>query len=259
MGNKKDSQPAYRRQAGSQDGWRFPLNEQKKASSLFLIRQEIQQKRIQRRPTFAENVWNQLRFHSWKHWAMQGALLLAAMLLAFWFYKSGDNGADSIAACSVFLVFAGNICLSSVAQLFSYHMAELEKTLYLDLKQMVCIRMLEAGILDLAILALLTGFLAGAHRTFAYFLYLLVPFLWSDVLYLHMLARFRSIFSGFWQLSAGLLCAVLAVFPAFWEDAYSVGHLPAWGLLCAAGCLMLAAEIHAIFTNIEGGDNICLN
>ena len=239
--------------------WRFPIDESRKSQSMLRIQQAVQQKCIHRHLSFAEKAWNQLRFQTWQHWTTHGGMLLAAMLLVVWFYEKNMNGLDSIAACSVFLVFSGNICLSSVAHLFSRHMAELEKTLYLDLKQMVCIGMLEAGAFDLLVLGILTGCMGNrsGHGILAYLLYLLVPFLWSEIFYLHMLSHVRSIFSGFRQLCIGTLCGALALFPIFWKNAYLPEYVPAWGILSAAGVLLLTAEIYGIFKKIDSGDGLC--
>lgn len=236
--------------------WRFPLNEDRKAGSLQIIRQAANQKRIQHRPSFAENVWIQIRFQTWQHWAVQGGVLFLTMLLILWFYNRQRTDTDSIAFCSVFLVFAANTCLSSLLHLFSSHMAELEKTLYLDLKQMVCIRMLEAGIFDLIVLGLLTGFLSRSPKTsiLSCLLYLLVPFLWSEFFYLHMLTHLRAVFSGFRQISVSVLCGIAALFPLFWKDVYLPEYLIIWRILTAAGALLLAAEICRMFEKINTGE-----
>lgn len=247
--------------ADTHDIWQFPIDQARKEQSLLHIRQAVWQKRMHRRLSFAEKAWNQLRFHTWQHWAAQGSILLTAMFLIIWFYKKNMHGLPAIAVCSVFLVFAGNICFSSIARLFSRHMAELEKTLYLDLKQMVCIGMLEAGAFDLLVLGILTGYLGSRsdNGIFTYLLYLLVPFLWSEIFYLHMLSQIRNIFSGFRQLCFGTLCGALALFPVFWENAYLPKYVPAWGVLTAAGIFLLAAEIYSIFKKIDAGDGLCQN
>ena len=178
-----------------------------------------------------------------------------------WLNQNKIAGSDSIAVCSVFLVFAGNICFSGVARLFSWHMAELEQTLYLSLKQMVCIRMLEAGIADFAILSLfliLTGD-GNPGEVLASLTYMLVPFLWSDTLYLHMLVRLRNTSSGFRSFALGLLCGILALFPLLWDSAYQPGYFIIWQILAAAGLLMCIAQICRLLGSIENGDNICLN
>lgn len=245
----------------TRETWRFPLDETKKQKSLAAIHEAADKKQLRQYPSFRENIWNQFRFLPWKCHAAQGLMLLAAMLLTLFLNRKNAEGIDSIIICSVFLVFAGNICLSSVGRLFSWHMAELEQTLYLNLKQMICIHMLEAGLVDLMILSLLTGFTGGLRSvgTGAYLLYMLVPFLWSDILYLYMLTAFRNALSGYLQFSAGLVCGLLAAFPAFFEEAYEAACLPLWGAAGAVGAVLLAVEIYRILGKIEGGDSLCLN
>ena len=241
--------------------WRFPLDTEKKSQSLTIIRKEVSRKRIRHYPTFLEHVWNQLRFQSITHWLLQGILLLAAMLLALYLRRECIGALETLTICSVFFVFAGNICLSQVARLFSWHMAELEQTLYLNLKQMICIRMLEAGIADLVILILFLG-ITGKANTLGMgmsLLYMLVPFLWSDILYLHMLVHLRSFSSGFWSFALGLLCGIIALFPVVWESAYRPDYLIIWQILGIAGIVLLILEITSLLGKIEGGDNICLN
>lgn len=241
--------------------WRFSLDEDKKEKSLAAIHCAVEEKQLRQYPSFWENVWNQFRFLPWKCHAAQGSMLLLAMLLIIWLNRNNVAGMDAVLVCSVFLVFAGNICLSGIARLFSWHMTELEQTLYLNLKQMICIHMLEAGLIDLMILSLLTGLTGGLRSvgTGAYLLYMLVPFLWSDILYLYLLTAFRNVLSGYLQFSAGLACALMASFPAFLENAYEAVYLPLWGASAAAGVLLLAVEIYSILGKIEGGDSLCLN
>ena len=209
--------------------WKFPLDETKKKQSLAAIRLEASRKHIRHYPTFREQLWNQLRFRSWKHWLLQGLLLLAAMLLAVALRRRNTSGTETLAACSVFLVFAGNICLCHVADLFSWHMAELEQTLYLNLKQMVCIRILEAGIADFVILSLL----------------------------LILTGSLRNIASGFRSFALGLLCGSLALFPLLWESIYQPGYLIIWQVLAVAGLLMCIAQINRLLGSIENSDTIC--
>ncbi len=241
--------------------YRFPLNETRKAQSLDLIRLEASRKRIRRCPAMWEQLFNQFRFHSRKYWILQSILLLAAMSLALALRRQTTDGIETLAVCSVFLVFAGNICLSHVADLFSWHMAELEQTLYLNLKQMVCIRMLEAGLANLIMLALLLCITGGKNPAgpVASLLYMLVPFLWSDALYLHMLTSLRSSASSFRSLALGLLCGTLTLFPVLWENIYLPQYLIVWQILAAAGLFLLIAEIYRLLGRIETGDSICQN
>lgn len=241
--------------------WRFPLDEDAKEKSLAAIQRAAKEKHLRYHPSFRAKLWNQFRFQSWKCRASKGAVLLLAMLLAFWLNQKDVPYFKSIAACSVFLVFAGNLCLSGLGRLFSWHMAELEQTLYLNLKQMVCIGMLEAGIVDLAVLGFLAASTVARGQTSAYacLLYMLVPFLWSDILYLHMLTAMRSSQNEYLQLAAGIVCGLLSLFPLVWENPYQADYLPFWCGAAITGVLLLAAQIYRILGKIEGGDGLCLN
>lgn len=236
--------------------WRFPLDMDKKSQSLAVISQKAARKRIRHYPAFIEHVWNQLRFQSFTHRLIQGSLLLAAMLLALYLRRESSGGPEMITACTVFFVFAGNICLSETAHSFSWHMAELEQTLYLNLKQMICIRLLEAGIADLGILTLFLG-ITGSVNTLGIgtsLIYMLVPFLWSDILYLHMLAGLRSTAFGFRSTALGLLCGLMALFPAIWPLVYQPKYLIVWQVLAIAGILLLIAEGASLLEKIEQGE-----
>lgn len=238
--------------------WRFPLDESKKAQSLSLIRRETAKKHIRSYPTFLTHVWNQLRFQPLSHRLIQGGLLLAAMLLALRLRRADMEDLTLITTRSVFFVFAGNICLSQVARLFSWHMAELEQTLYLNLKQMISIRMLEAGTTDLIILALFLGITGGGGTIGigASLVYMLVPFLWSDILYLCMLVGLRSITYGFRSFVSGLLCGILALLPVMWEPIYDPKYLIIWQILTVTGLILLVVEVflvhHCIDLEITG-------
>lgn len=242
--------------------WRFPIDESRKREGLAEIRQQVMSKRVRFYPSFFQSIWNQMRYQPWSHWVLEGGLLLLCML--FIFYLQGKNRADEhemLAAASVFFVFAGNIVLSSTARLFSWHMAELEQTLYLNLKQMVCIRMMEAGIMSVLVLGLLLSMVGeeSPKGAFMCLVYMLVPFLWSNAFYLHMLGFFRNVASGFRSLVSGLICGMLSCFPLMWEDVYAPEYRQAWYLLAAAGAVLVALEFRRILEKIEGGDSICLN
>ncbi len=236
--------------------WRFPLDPDKKKQSLAAIGAEAGRKRIRRYPSLCEHIWNQMRFQSAAHWLLQGILLFGAMFLALFLRQESIGDLSRLSSCSVFFTFAGNLCFSQTVRLFSRHMAELEQTLYLNLKQMVCIRMLEAGLCDLVILALFLGITGGVNPLGigVSLLYMLVPFLWSDILYLHMLTSLRGMLSSLRSLLLGLLCGAAALFPILWDSVYQPEYLIVWQLLAIAGILLLAAEIAGLLGKIEQGD-----
>ena len=243
------------------EAWRFPISQPKKQESLNKIDMALRQKKIRYYPSFTECILGQLRFQSISYWMIQGGILILALLMIACLNRQGADEKVSVLVCSLFMAFAGNICLSGVGRLFSWHMAELEQTLYLNLKQMVCIQMLAAGMIDFVVLTLIVLFCGSRFDggIGVYLLYLLVPFLWSDILYLHMLTALRGGMRGYRQLSAAVICGILAVFPSFFEDAYHFAFLPVWGVLAILGAGVLFMEVYRLIGKIEGGDGLCLS
>lgn len=241
--------------------WEFPIDEKKKAEGMAVIYREIAEKKIHHYPSFREHIWTQLKFRPMVYWFTEGGILLLAMALLFWLTENNAKEYEILRICSVFLVFAGNIALSSISRLFSWHMAELEQTLYLNLKQMVCIRILETGIFDLAVMVLLMSMAGGGNQVEKgmYMIYMLVPFIWSDALYLHMLGFLRNTASELKAFASGLFCGMLACFPVVWEDAYTISYRQIWILMAAAGTVVLICEICRMLGRIEEGESVCLN
>lgn len=246
----------------NQEIWKFSMDERKKEKSLEGIYQAAEKKQIRRVPSFIEKAWSQLRFQTWKYWTVQGGTLLLAMLLVYWQNRGQRDEIESMVFCSAFLVLAGNLCLSGIGRLFSWHMAELEQTLYLNLKQMVCIQMLAAGVVDMAILSIFAGINGRGSEAGVglYLLYMVVPFLWADSLYLYMLTAMRRNFIGYKQLSSAVLCTITAVFiPLIWKNAYEAAYVHIWVLLCVGGILLLICQIKSMFGKIERGEELCRN
>lgn len=241
--------------------WEIPVNQAKKQESLLEISRAVQEKRIRYYPSFSDCILKQLRFQSGQYWALNGNILLAAILLVNYLNYKGTKGDMPVAVCSLFMVLAGNVCMSGVVRLFSWHMAELEQTLYLNLKQMVCIHMLAAGIIDSIVLALIVMMTGTQYEGGAgvYLLYLLVPFLWSDIVYLRLLTVFRGGMRGYRQLAAGLICGILALFPVLLEQAYHLEYVPVWAIFAICGAGGLIMEIRRLLGKLEGGEGLCLN
>ena len=57
------------------ESWRFPLDEKRKMESLGRIGRAAEKKQIRKYPSLAANIRSQLKFQSWKYWAVQGGIL----------------------------------------------------------------------------------------------------------------------------------------------------------------------------------------
>lgn len=241
--------------------WRFPLDENRRSTSLEEIREAAERQQIRHYPGFWECAASLLHFQSLQYWVMQAVFLAAGILLA---QNLINRGADTKSVCvtlSMLFVAGGNAALSGMGRIFSYHMAELEQTLYMDLKQMVCVQLALAGMIDLVMCSVLVACAGRSLQVSAgsFLLYLLVPFLWSDIIYLHMLIVFRGGIRGYRQTVYGLAAVLAAMAPAFIRDAYKSAFLPAWGLMLTAGIILLAWQLRRLFWKMNGGELICPN
>lgn len=86
------------------ESWRFPLDEKRKMESLGRIGRAAEKKQIRKYPSLAANIRSQLKFQSWKYWAVQGGILVAAMALVLYLSRAEADGEGAISVCAVFLV-----------------------------------------------------------------------------------------------------------------------------------------------------------
>lgn len=96
-------------------------------------------------------------------------------------------------------------------------------------------------------------------ETGMYMIYMLVPFLWSDALYLHMLGFFRNTASGLKAFASGIVCGMLACFPIMWDEVYTFSYRRVWVLMAVFGTVFFICEICRMLGRIERGDSVCLN
>lgn len=263
--------------------WRVGLDSSRKEEGLAEIALAVQKKKIRYYPSFVDCMLQQMKYQTLENRLLQGGILIMALALSVALRKFRVEDTTAIVLCSAFMAFAANICMCAVGSLFFRNMAELEQTLYFNLKQMVCIQILQAGMTDVLILALLTILCGGQNiaGAGAYLLYLLVPFLWSDILYLHMLTSLRGKGRGrrsgrhlegrsgrgmqsemqenMGGVALGLVCGMAAVFPVFLGNVYEAAYLPVWGLAALAGFIALVMEIRRLLGKIEGGEGLCLS
>lgn len=241
--------------------WRFPVDERKKEDGLGQISLEIEQKKIRNYPSFWRGILEQMQFQTPGFWICQVLILAAALLFGIYLKGLGEGGLTAMTMVSVFTVIAGSVSINSLNRVFAWHMAELEQTLYLNLKQMVSMHLLLSGVIDLCFLSILIGLLGPSQSEGmgAFAVYLLVPFLWANVCWLQALTAWRGILRGYRQICLGLFCGLMALLPGFIPEVYASVYLPVWGGLFVAGFMGLAAALRRLFRKTEGGDMICLN
>lgn len=235
------------------------IDQDKKKVNLAEIGRAAKQKKIRQYPSFARNMLVQLRYRPAAVWAAEGICLGAAFFLSMGVRRM--TGPQIFTACAVFLVLAGNLGLAGLGRLFSRNMAELEQTLYFNLKQMTAIQMVFGGVLDMLVFLVFVLILGpdGTERTAEFVLYLLVPFVWADAWALRVFTEIRGNSPGFRQMGIVLISVTAASAPLFVPDLYRQMFLPFWGGALAVGAVVLGLAVRRIFSVIEGREELCLN
>ncbi len=239
-----------------------PIDEARKEASLQKIHREISHKSLPVPVSFPELLLDQMHYISLEYWVIQAFFLLAVILFITCFgtlIKDSESILPSTCAISSGLGWSSVLELSKSR---SRHMAELEQSCCFNLGQIWSVKLFLSAGLNLCILTLLFFAVQGKTKygIFALCLYLLVPFVLSNICYFFLLTtrRFASqkaILSGTF-----LLLCLFSLFPTAFPRAYLDVYLPVWAIVLAAGILLLAFELHRLFHSLNtGGKELCWN
>lgn len=243
------------------------IDEERRKEALAVIGRAAASHRTIYYPSWGEMLIGQLRYISKAAWIGQGGFLAAAILL----YALFRNHEDQIRLCLIYgsMVAAGvgMVAVMELSKSAACHMAEIEQSCYFNLGQIWSIRLILLGGGDLCVLAVLIFGLwgRGSYGPLALGLYLLVPFVISNLCYLFFLTVGRTF--GRRRLSEGagggsnswlsmvmaLFMCLLAAAPSAFPKAYDRASLWIWALVFLIGTVLLAAEIKVLLARASDG------
>ncbi len=237
--------------------------EEQRAQAMAEIRKAVREKTMRRQPSPRELLLVELRYISPGFWILQGSLV--ALLAALLEKTSLDGGAlpDYLRGISVLAAWMGVLGCSSLGRHFSRGMAELEQSCYFNLPQLWTIRMALSGAVD--ILALVLGSGRIAQRTglplAQVCVYVLVPFVLSNVAMLLFLTVLRGGRGRYGLLVAALAAGALAAVPGLTPggEAYEAARLWAWTAALLAGIGLYLWQLKVMYGKIRRGETICWN
>lgn len=241
------------------DSSRIPIDQERKARSLFLLNRAIEGKKTVPLASGAEIIRGQMRFLDYRLTAVQGM----GCLLLFLFYRSlhgtlkgGMLYLPVTASAPVFGMLMMMACSRGEAQ----GMAELAGSCFFNYRQVCALRLVFHGIANLLALTGLSVVLCGylersAVETGIYFL---VPFLMTGCV------QFAILLSGFGQKSyaqaaGGLtMTAVWAGMSSF-PRIYGQAALTVWFMALAVCIAGFGTETAVVLKRMERGDLLCMN
>lgn len=187
----------------------IPPMQQKREEELFTaIRQEIYHKTIYPRKSWLQKMVEQLLYLSPSVWMIQGAILVIAALLAIdrqvtgWFQ-----------VVSVLISLVGLAGIPELAKSFYSGMWELEESCRYNLRQLLVIRLVLLGMVDVFMLVCFLALAGWQNNTSTeIIIYLMIPFNLSNSIYLLVFRYLRGKCSLFFMAAVGLLQAFAMVF-----------------------------------------------
>jgi len=233
----------------------------KKRAAFMNIQDAIESKKIRNTPSFSELIQIQLQYISPVFWILQGGLLFFLILFLHRLPKQGAELEDYLWWSSILAAWMGVLSHGVLGKHFSYRMAELEQSCYINLTQMWTIRMILTTGVDIGILTVFSG--GVASRTDIFFgriaVYLLVPFVLSNVCCLLMISALRGSRGKFVMAVLAVLTALLAMSPSIIPEIYTAVYLWVWFCLLFFGAVIFAGQLRSCYGRMTRGDLICWN
>lgn len=260
----------------------LPVDLQGKKRALEAIEKSIQAKKTVFLPTWQQIFCTQLTLFSRGYWCFQAFWLLLGAAAVLWAQELAAYGQNSpffgplvpggqmipgSVSCAVLLpVLSAIMALVSVAgfaelgKCFSCHMWELEHSCFLDLKQLLAVRMAITGLVDLLLLVCFTAASLGRLQMgfWQTGIYLLTPFVCNALLYLTVFTFARGN-NRFLQACVLVAACCVSFLPACIPHLYEKAALWLWIAALAAAGSLAAAELFYLAGKLERGEEICWN
>ena len=233
----------------------------KKKESLILIQEHICTKKIRNTPSLSELIWIQVQYITPVFWTLQGGLLFLLILLLYRMPGQSAELTDYLWWSSIAAAWMGVMSNGVLGRHFSNRMAELEQSCYINLSQMWTIRMILTTGVDICILTVFSGGIAARTDTFfgRIAMYLLVPFMLSNICCLLMISALRGGRAKFTLAALAVLMALFAMSPSVFPEAYTTAYLWVWFCLLVSGAVIFVGQIRSCYSRMIRGEMICWN
>lgn len=237
------------------------IDQKRKKESLSRIAILAEGKKEYYKPSFFEILKGQIRYSS--PFCFIGQFICIALVLGLTEVLHQNNGEVQmyLAAISGTMAFMGIFLIMELSRCQSFHTAEIEQACFLNLKQVWCIKMVLFGALDMIGLTLILAVqpMGLPWELGSMMLYLLVPFVVSNALYLVLFSMVRGREKQYIQMAAAFLISGLAMLPVNFPILYTGAYLGIWMLVLVIFTSAMGAEIIYIRGELVKGGAVCWN
>lgn len=225
------------------------------------LAEAVEEKRYMHCPSFWEIFHGQLKYISGFCLGGQIAVPLILLILFQYFQKQGEEMMLYLGVGSGVSGCMGIFLIMELSRSRDFRMAELEHTCYLNLKQVWCVKMILFGCLDILTLTAISFGIAGntSFGMIRTIVYLLVPFVVSNVLQLLVFTVLRSRKGEYLQVGVAILAGILSLLPLYYSEWYKASYFGMWVSVLVVSLVFLIKEVMQVYHNLEEGEGICWN
>lgn len=240
---------------------KLPIDQEKKEAALTRICQAVAEKEIRYRPSIWEMIRIQLQYVEVSCLIAQAVVIFLIILILHQMKMQQSGYQEYMMWFSIISSFIGIVGISELGKHISCHMTELEQSCYFNLQQMWGINMIMFGSFDIIVISFLSGIISRRTESeaIAVGVYMLVPFVLSNLCYLLLFTAVRSGGRRYVQLGAAVFMGILTSIPSVIPKAYKINYLWVWVLALSVGVILLIMELRTIFQKISKGDVLCWN
>lgn len=236
------------------------IDPEKKEKALCRIFRAAAQKEVNYRPGWIEMIKLQFSSLTTGAWCLQMIFLLSLFAIErFLRTKTQMDGRGIFPALSVCMVLGAVVGVNELSRHFSYKVAEIEQSCYLNLSQLWLMRTCILNGLDV-LAAILFGIMRAQDYGFGWFsfsVYVLTPFFVANAGLLVLVTAGRERGRGRWFPAAVLAGAGLWV-QAFCPHIYEKMWLPVWIFILTVSILVCMGQMRIIGKKMEG-EGLCWN
>ena len=161
---------------------------------------------------------------------------------------------------SALLALTGITGFGELAKCFSCRMAELEQSCYLNLRQLMMVRMAITGAVNLLFLGCFIGISQGRLQAglIRISLYLMTPYVCNMLLFFTAFTFMRSGRKLF-QVSVLLAAGFLSFLPMLFPGLYGKAAVGLWAAVLLGAAALMAAQMLYLTKELDRGEKICWN
>ena len=236
------------------------IDEVKKKETYDAMLDELEKRR---RPVMS--VKNTLRYQFWYidklFFILYGLLICFGMIALGILQHIGMEQTEMISVCMVWAGILSIISISAIDKMFFGKIGELGKSCYFGTKQCVAVWLLLSGLINIAVLFLMAGYLNYHWKVelLQVGVYILTPYLIADIIFLGILSTetkgaktasfgMGAIFVSVSYLVVGQAPGILLATSLSW-----------WIAVFLVAGFLLIMQVKRLFSKIESGEVLCTN